>query len=72
MMTEKVMKWRSSPFHRRCIFCKDLKVEARKGDPGISYYRCVAKDKYICDVLPDMTRIPRPFCSLFTLKQEEE
>ena len=49
----------------------DLKLEIIKCDPGISYYRCIAKDKYICDMLPDMTRIPRPFCSLFTLKQEE-
>ena len=51
MMNEKVMKWRSSPFHRRCIFCEYLKLEVIKCDPSISYYRCIAKDKYICDVL---------------------
>lgn len=72
MMSEKVMKWRSSPFHRKCIFCEYLKLIVVKCDPARCYYKCSAKDKYICDVLPDMTRIPRPFCSLFTLKQEEE
>lgn len=72
MMTEKVMRWRSSPLHRKCIFCEYLKLVVVKCDPAKCYYECRAKNKYICDVLPDMTRIPRPFCSLFTLKQEEE
>lgn len=72
MMSEKVMKWRSSPFHRKCIFCEYLEFVVIKCDPARCYYECRAKDKYICDILPNMTRIPRPFCSLFTLKQEEE
>lgn len=71
-MDEKVMKWRSSPLHRKCIFCKYLKFVAIKCDPARFYYECSAKDKYICDFLPDMRRIPRPFCNLFTLKEEEE
>lgn len=70
-MSEKVMKWRSSPLHRKCIFCEYLKYLTIHCDPSVSYCKCEAKDKSICDGLPDMTRIPRPFCRLFTLKQEK-
>ena len=72
MMDKKVMKWRSSPLHRKCIFCKHLKlVSIPAGIPCNDYYKCVAKDKHIDYCLPDMTRIPRPFCKLFELDTEK-
>ena len=71
MMNEKVMKWRSSPLHRKCIFCKHLKfINIPAHLPCNDYYKCVAKDKYIDYCLPDMTRIQRPFCKLFELNTE--
>lgn len=72
MMDEKVVKWRSSPLHRKCKFCKWLKYHsgcAMIGIPG--YYRCMVKDKIISDCLPDLTVIPRPFCRLFELDTEK-
>ena len=73
MMDEKVVKWRSSPLHRKCIFCKHLRLIAIPANlPYNDYYKCVAKDKYIDYCLPeiDMTRVPRPFCRLFELDTE--
>ena len=72
MMDDKVMKWRSSPLHRKCIFCKHLRFKPIHGwIPIADYYVCEAKDKVISDVLPDFTRIPRPFCKLFELDTEK-
>ena len=72
MMDEKVMKWRSSPLHRKCIFCKHLQFKpVQVWMPVADYYVCKAKDKVISDVLPDMTRTPRPFCRLFELDTEK-
>lgn len=72
MMDEKVMKWRSSPLHRKCIFCKHLKFNSvQVWLPIADYYTCQAKDKVISDCLPDMTRVPRPLCRLFELDTEK-
>jgi hypothetical protein len=72
MMDDKVMKWRSSPLHRKCIFCKHLRFKPIQGwIPIADYYVCEAKDKVISDVLPDFTRTPRPFCKLFELDTEK-
>lgn len=70
MMDEKVMKWRRSPLHRKCIFCKYLKFHSILPTTA-DYYTCQAKDKIINDCLPDMTRIPRPLCKLFKLNTEK-
>lgn len=71
-MNEKVMKWRSSPLHRKCIFCKYLEhVNIPYHLPIADYYKCLAKDKCISDCLPDMTRVPRFFCQLFELDMEK-
>lgn len=68
MMDEKVMKWRSSPLHRKCKYCKWLRyVAVATHIPSPDYYKCIAKDKVISDCLPDMTEVPRPFCRLFEL-----
>lgn len=72
MMNEKVVKWRSSPLHRKCIFCKHLRFKSVEiWIPVADYYICEAKDKVISDDLPDMTRISRPFCRLFELDTEK-
>lgn len=59
-MTDKVLKYRKR--HRRCKYCKHLKVKALNG-----YYsfRCIAKDKQIRDEFPDMTNVPRVFCQCY-------
>jgi hypothetical protein len=71
-MDDKVKAWRSSRLHRKCIFCQHLKHNTMKCDLGTYYYTCEAKDKFIHDLLPDFTRMPRPFCKLFKLKVEKE
>ena len=71
MMDEKVMKWRSSPLHRKCIFCKWLTYYCGYVIGVSGYYKCIAKDKIISDCLPDLTEIPRPFCRLFELDMEK-
>ena len=72
MMDDKVMKWRSSPLHRKCIFCKYLKLHPVQGwVPVTDYYTCQAKDKIISSCVPDMTRVPRLFCKLFELDTEK-
>lgn len=71
-MNDKVMKWRSSPLHRKCIFCKHLKFHSiQVWLPVADYYTCQAKDKIVSDYWPDMTRIIRPFCKLFELDTEK-
>ena len=73
IMSEKVMKWRSQPLHRKCIFCKYLKFNTvNVFMPVRDYYTCSAKNKYISDCVPDMTRWPRPFCRLFELDTEKK
>lgn len=69
-MDDKMMKWRRSPLHRKCIFCKYLKLIVAPVDVSCDYYKCIAKDKHIDYNWPDMTRIPRPFCKLFQLDME--
>ena len=71
ILDDKVKAWRSSRLHRKCIFCKYLKLNIMKCNPGRDYYTYEAKDRSIHDLLPDFTRIPRPFCKLFELKVEE-
>lgn len=64
-MEEKVARYRKR--HKKCIYCKYLKLTQPK--MGIEYvnpyYQCLAKDKIICSVMPDMTVIPRLFCSCY-------
>lgn len=69
-MNEKIVKWRSSPLHRRCAFCKWLRVVTPPIGVG-SFYECIAKDKIIRDIFLDLTRIIRPFCRLYELDTEK-
>lgn len=66
-------QWRSKRLNRKCIFCKFLKmIVVPVHLPGADYYVCKAKDKYLNHILPDMTRVPRPFCQCFELKEVEK
>lgn len=69
-MDKKVVKWRSSPLHRKCMFCKYLTIVSRI-DGHSDYYKCLAKEKIVNDGWPDMTLAPRPFCKLFELDVED-
>ena len=56
-----IRDWRSK--HKKCAFCKYLKLlipPAPHCEPG---YLCAAKDKMV------NPNLPRPFCELFRLKE---
>ena len=63
---EKVLNYRKK--HKRCKYCKYLKLEVPRIDTVPAYYKCVAKDKIIRDMLPDMTNVLR-FCSCYTVNK---
>ena len=63
---EKVLNYRKQ--HKRCKYCKYLKLEVPCIDTVPAYYKCVAKDKIIRDMLPDMTNVLR-FCSCYTVNK---
>ena len=63
---EKVLNYRKK--HKKCKYCKHLKLEIPRINTVSPYYKCVAKDKIIRDFLPDMTNILR-FCSCYTVKK---
>lgn len=68
-MTEKVKKYRAK--HKRCKYCKHLRLLSRYGNPGSDYYWCVAKDKIVGDYCPDMTEVSRCFCQCYEVKDDE-
>lgn len=57
-----VNEWRRK--HRKCLFCKHLRVVNPPHYCADCFFRCEAKQK---DVNED---IPRPFCKLFELKEK--
>lgn len=58
-----VAKWRRK--HKKCKWCIYCKHVAPPVMSCPSFCECIAKDKIINE------DIPRPFCSLFSLKKEE-
>lgn len=64
---EKVLKYRNK--HKKCKYCKYLRLIVPCVDIVPAYYKCVAKDKIIQDTLPDMTNIRR-FCSCYEAKEK--
>lgn len=65
-MDEKVLKYREK--HKKCKYCKYLKPMIPHADPILMYYMCLAKDKIIKDMYPDMTNIRR-FCSCYEVNE---
>ena len=63
---EKVLNYRKK--HKKCKYCKYLKLEVHHIDTVPAYYKCVAKDKIIRDMLQDMTNVLR-FCSCYTVNK---
>lgn len=70
-MDEKVIRYRKK--HRKCIYCKYLKcVYPKMGIEYVSpYYQCIAKDKILCDNMPNMTIVPRLFCSCYSVDENK-
>lgn len=70
-MTKKVIKYREK--HKRCKYCKHLYLDCSGERVGVhAYYKCLAKDKIIHDILPDMTSFPRWFCECYELEGVEQ
>ena len=65
-MDEKVLKYRKR--HKKCKYCKYLKFVLPRSY-SVPYYKCIAKDKIINDVAPDMTNVLR-FCSCYDVNEE--
>lgn len=66
-MDLKVLKYRQK--HKKCRYCKYLNFVVPKYIIP-SYYKCLAKDKIIKDIFPDMTKAPRWFCSCYEVRDE--
>ena len=65
-MDEKVMEYRKK--HKKCKYCKYLRLIVSNSHSVPDYYKCIAKDKIIDDILIDMTNILR-FCSCYEVKE---
>lgn len=57
-----VSEWRRK--HKRCAWCKHLKMHTINNVTKLSYYTCKAKKK---EVNPNLSR---PFCRLFELEED--
>lgn len=67
-MTDKVKKYRER--HKKCVYCKHLKLVFPKIDSIPTYFSCMAKRKIIRDELPDMTNIRR-ICSCYEIDENK-
>lgn len=67
-MTDKVIKYRER--HKKCVYCKHLKLVFPKIDSVPAYFNCMAKGKIIRDTLPDMTNIRR-ICSCYEVDESK-
>lgn len=65
-MDKKIIKYRKK--HKKCKYCKYLKLEVPHVDTVPAYYKCIAKDKIIRDMLPDMTNTLR-FCFCYEVNE---
>ena len=66
-MTKKVIRYRNK--HKRCKYCKHLYLDCSGERIGVSsFYKCLAKDKIIRYIFPDMTSVPRWFCQCYELE----
>lgn len=68
-MDEKVLKYRKK--HKKCKYCKFIKLIVPHIDSVPSYYKCLAKDKIIRDMYPDMRNVRR-FCSCYEVNEENK
>ena len=66
-MDEKVLNYRKK--HPKCNYCKWLKYISISSLPMTDFYKCKAKDKIIKDYLPDMTKVPRWFCTCYEVDE---
>lgn len=57
--------------HPKCKYCKYLRLRGSHNICGIDYYLCIAKDKIIQDNMPNMTQVPRLFCSLYEVDENK-
>ena len=66
---EKVLNYRRK--HKKCKYCKYLKLEVPRIDTVPAYYKCVAKDKIIRDMYPDMRNVRRA-CACYEANEENQ
>lgn len=65
-MDEKIIKYRKR--NKKCKYCKYLRCVVPRISLVPTYYECIAKDKIIRDMFPDMRNILR-ICSCYEVKE---